>query len=431
MSLSLNWFQNKYHELNGTNDLWVAYSGGVDSSVLLELCHQYTKISPNIKLQAIHINHDLNKNSDQWAAHCLATCNALNIPCYVMPVNLDLTSGESIEAIARHARRTIWQSLLPTNGTLLLAHHEQDQAETILHRLFRGAGPTGLSGMSESCKFGNGILLRPLLKMAKENIDLFASLNNLSWVIDSSNQEQKFDRNFIRNAIIPELTKRWPTVVANITRSGELCREAKTLVALEIETLILNSKGKAPATLSIKKLLELNDIRCFAVLRAWIEIQNYEMPSRNQLYRIKSEVMQAKGGVTPKLQCSQYMIRRYRDDLYLLPKPQVVYQESQVIEVKPNQEQAIKLVCGRILNFRTTIGSGFVLSDSIQAITISLGSSGEKAKKIFQQHGVPPWERHKYPLIFIGQLLIAIAGLWIRPDFVALFGKPGYEITLV
>lgn len=428
--LSLEYFHEKYHSLNGTNDIWVAYSGGIDSRVLLELCYQYINTVSNYKLQAIHINHGLHKDSDAWAIHCGETCKALSIPLHVVPIKLDTTTGASIEELARQARRLIWKALLPIHGTLLLAHHAQDQAETILHRLFRGSGPTGLAGMTEHCKFGKGLLLRPLLKVAKADIDNFAETQKLVWVIDSSNKDSKFDRNFIRHAIIPELSKRWPAVVNNIIRSGELCAETKTIIDFEIQPLMVNSAGIAKDTLSIKKLLALDSIKCFAVLRAWIEFHNCQMPSRSQLYRIKSEVMLAKIDATPKIQFSQYIVRRYRDDLYLLPIPvPIIDQELFVVDV--HCEHDIKLTCGSTLRLRKTIGQGFTLPANIKELTIVIGSKGQKAKKIFQQHSIPPWQRHNYPLVFIDELLICIVGLWVRANFVAMSGQPGYEINQV
>ena len=446
MTLSLEWFHNTYQTLNGTNNIWVAYSGGIDSRVLLELCAQYVKTFPNYTLQAIHVNHGLHKDADAWAAHCIQTCKNLEIPLYVAPIKLDLTTKASLEAVAREARHIVWQAFLPTNGTLLLAHHEQDQAETILYRLFRGAGIAGLSGMAEYCEFGKGVLLRPLLKVAKAEIELFAQTNKLTWIVDDSNDDRKFDRNFIRHAIIPELRKRWPKVINNITRSGELCAEVAPIIALEAQALLLELSGTVKDTLAINKLLSLDPIKCFAVLRAWLVQYNYQMPSRSQLYKIRNEVMLARIDACPILNFSQYIIRRYRDDLYLLPanenikfvipaaagiQQDINTNIEVVISAAAGIHHDINLADGHKLRIKTTIGSGFVLPDTAKAITICLGSKGKKAKKIFQQHSIPPWQRHKYPLVFLDNLLIAIVGLWIKDGFAVVPGKFGIDIMLV
>ena len=429
MSISTKWFSNKYTALHGTNDLWVAFSGGIDSRVLLELAYQYTKLFSNYKLHAIHINHGLHKNSDDWARHCSDVCKTLGIPLYVLPIKLDIQPGQSLEAIARQARRTIWENLLPANATLLLAHHAQDQAETILYRLFRGAGPTGLSGMAEAKIFGKGILLRPLLNVAKADSDEFAEQNKLIWIVDDSNANIKFDRNFIRHIIIPTLCKRWPKVVDNIRRGGELCAETAELVNADSQALLNNLTGTVAGTLSISKLLAITETQCFTVIRAWLANNNCQMPSRSQLYRIKREVMLANSDVKPMLNFTQYKIRRYRDDLYLLVNEECFKKENFFVAINPPQE--ILLANGKIIKIKETTGCGFMLPDNSKGIAIYIGSHGEKAKKIFQQHNIPLWQRQKYPLIFYENRLICIVGLWLKPNFITTPGKSGLTMSML
>lgn len=441
----MDWFAQKYNSLHGTANIWVAFSGGIDSRVLLELAYQYTKNLPqsNYQLQAIHINHGLHKDADAWAKHCLDVCNTLNIPLYVMPIKLRKQPGKSLEELARQARRDIWHSLLPAQATLLLAHHAQDQAETILYRLFRGTGPTGLSGMLEVKSFGKGVLLRPLLQVAKTDIDEFAKNNAITWIVDDSNIDIKFDRNFIRQNIIPVLAKRWPSVVTNITRSGELCLETTALTDITSQHLLTNLAGSVAGTLSINKLLALPEAQCFIIIRTWLESKNYQMPSRNQLYRIKQEIMLARNNATPVLNIIQYSIRRYRDDLYALPIKKIPPKEiipvtldtrhdilKGTISIMDGSKSEILLASGKKLTIKKTIGKGFILPGNRQTITICIGCHGKKAKKIFQQHNIPPWQRHEYPLIFYADKLICIVGLWLRSEFVATSNTLGISVLI-
>ena len=429
MVLSLEWFHRKYNELQGTNNIWVAYSGGIDSTVLLELCSRYIKLNPNCKLQAIHINHGLNKNSDYWVRHCINICKSINIPLYVMPIKLDLNKGDSIEALARQARRTIWQALLPDNATLLLAHHAEDQAETILYRLFRGAGPTGLSGIKDSQIFGRGILLRPLLQVAKKDIQNFSEENTLSWITDDSNMDCKFDRNFIRHTIFPLLSKRWPKITDNIIRSGELCNSSMRIINKETKQLLLQCSGKVENTLSIKQLLALEEVKCFAVIRSWLENNNYQMPSYKQIKRIKDEVMLTKIDANPILNLRPYIIRRYRNDLYVLEyNREKIKSIKENIIININFEGNINVNNEYIIEVNKSIGEGIFLPAHIKEISLCVGYVGKKAKKIFQKYGIPPWDRSKYPLIFYDKQLLGIIGLWIKSEYIA---KPGQRSVII
>ena len=416
MILSVDWFYKTYVKLNGTNNIWVAFSGGIDSRVLLELCLQLTQVYPKYKLQAVHINHGLHQNASTWTKHCQEVCANLQIPIQIFNVNIK-KNGESLEALARQARRNIWQELLPKDGSLLLAHHQQDQAETILQRLFRGSGPTGLCGMAKYCEFGKGILLRPLLDITKSQIINFAKTNDLTWIDDDSNQDHKFDRNFIRHNILPELTNRWPAVINNIVRSGELCRENILTIDLVIQDLLPTLEGSSPKTLSIPKLLNLSTAHYNEVIRTWLNNLQYPLPSRSQLARIKQEVILAKSSSNPVLNFSTYKIRRYRDDLYATDHPSPGCCAASLHIINWNGESTIKLPQIGTLNITKVLGQGIKIPNNSNSITICIGSKGRKAKKIFQKHAIPPWKRFLYPLIFYNNKLISISGLWIKPGF--------------
>ena len=188
---------------------WIAYSGGLDSHALLHvLASIQNKIKP--KLIAVHINHGISNDADLWVKHCQKICEDYEIEFQIFSVDLSHKSDKGTEAFAREKRYKVFENLISNNDLLLTAHHMDDQVETILLQLMRGAGPDGLVGMPQAREFSKGFLLRPLLGYSREEIHDYALSESLSWVEDESNKSNKYDRNFLRNRIIPELLTRWP-----------------------------------------------------------------------------------------------------------------------------------------------------------------------------------------------------------------------------
>lgn len=299
--------------INSPKKVWVAYSGGLDSHVLLDLAR---KTFSNDKISAIHIHHGLSPNADGWVEHCEKVCSNLQIPLTVLWVDARVTDGSSPEEVAREARLKAFEEILQENECLLLGHHEEDQAETILLRLFRGAGPLGLSGMPEKGKLGKGEFIRPLLGISKENILEYARAQKLEWIEDESNFDSRFDRNFLRHEILPQLKARWPRVLRSVGRSGDLCLETATAVQVLAMQDIQRTKGE-DATLSVSRLLELDPIRRKGVIRYWLQTLDFALPSRDHMERIDREVLLAKPGSHPRLKIGEYEIRREKDRLFV------------------------------------------------------------------------------------------------------------------
>lgn len=298
----------------------VGYSGGVDSHVLLHLAKTASDISgnPDIHISALHIHHGLSPKADDWAKHCEQICSEAKIPLTVLWVDAQVYEGRSPEEVAREARFQAFEQYLKPTECLLLAHHAEDQAETILLRLFRGAGPTGLSGMSERTRLGQADVLRPFLSVSKQDILEYAKHHQLSWIEDESNHHLRFDRNFLRNEIIPKLTARWPRVIRSVNRAGALCLETATAVQVlakeDYETVL----GKLENSLSVPSLLRLETARRRGVIRYWFQQQGALPPSREHMERIDAEVLGAKPDKHPKLKLGEYEIRRKQKDLLLV-----------------------------------------------------------------------------------------------------------------
>ncbi len=351
LSLTKEWFIEACTHLNISNNIVIAYSGGIDSRVLLDLAAKAFTNS-KYKLTAVHINHGLSQHASDWEEHCKESCKALQVPLEIYKVNASPTQGQSPEDAAREARIQIWQEKLGNDASVLLAHHQGDQLETILYRLCRGSGPLGLSGMLPHSKVKDINFFRPLLDLPKELISNYAIDNKISWIEDDSNSNTRYDRNFLRNDIIPLLKSRWPAISNTVSRSGKLCAATQEYIRDIADRKLLEAVGSKENTLSVKYLLSLTDFLCHEVIRRWFFKNDLQAPSLNQLELIRKEVLLARVDASPLLELKEHQIRRYRDDLYLLDK-------KDINKVTTNKH-------------------------------------GKKAKKVFQKEGIPPWERADY-----------------------------------
>jgi len=253
----------------------IAFSGGLDSSVLLHLLVSLAKTESFPPLSAIHIHHGLQTAADAWPQHCQSVCDALGVPLLIERVTVQ--PGASLERAARDARYAVFSALTQANEVLLTGQHRDDQAETLLFRLLRGAGVRGLSGMPAQRPVGQGTLIRPLLEISRAELEAYAQAHQLRWIEDPSNQDRQFSRNYLRHQIMPLLTGRWPQAQASMARSAAHLREAQGLLdelaqidlaqastAHEFEWLGLPSLELAP-------LAVLSVARQRNVLSHWLE----------------------------------------------------------------------------------------------------------------------------------------------------------------
>ena len=225
---------NLLDALSPENKIFIAFSGGLDSTALLFLCNQALKQKKIKNLKAIHINHKLSKNSNNWEQHCESFCRTNNIEFESFKVKVS-KNRSSIEAQARQARYKIFESLLDANDQIILAHHRDDVFETILLRLFRGTGVDGLSGLNERRTLGKGEIIRPFLKLSKSDLKIFIDENNLSYVEDDTNLNNQFDRNFLRNEIVPSLEKRWSRLSEKAALTSSTAKKKKLSLDFMLE----------------------------------------------------------------------------------------------------------------------------------------------------------------------------------------------------
>lgn len=405
--------------------LLVGYSGGVDSHVLLCLLARYVAEHPECQLQAVHVHHGLNRQADAWARHCQQICAGLGVALAIEPVTLAPGPRESLEAKARDARYAVLSRHLPTGGSLITAHHQDDQLETLLLALKRGAGPRGLAGMPVCQPFSDGQLLRPLLFVPRTTIVQWAQAHRLNWIEDDSNQNEQFDRNFLRQQIIPKLKARWPALGLTAGRSARLCAEQESL-ALELAELDLTVCRQANGSLGITELTRLSPARQHNVLRHWWRGQTGSVPSYEQLCRVWSEVVLARDDANPQLVTQSGVLRRYRHCLYL---------QRETSRASPDRalyiDEPCDLICGRLTLQAVAKAAHLRYPEKTEGLQLKfdlpgstrlrpLGRSGSRTlKKLWQEYSVAPWWRPHWPILCYGEAVAAIPGLFVCEGFEA------------
>ncbi len=403
--------------------VFIAYSGGVDSHVLLHLCASLPKL--RAKITAVYVHHGLQVQAEAWGGHCRWVADSLGVGFALVRVDATAKPGQSPEEAARDARYQALQSVLGEGDAVLLAQHQQDQLETVLLQLFRGGGLKGLSGMPERMAFGSGWLLRPLLSVGKDEIDAYASAHGLQWVEDPSNQSSDFDRNFLRNDIVPLLEPRWPSLAKTVSRSAGHCADAQALLSdLAGEWFDAVFDG-GDASLDVGKLQGLAPAKRNWVIRHWFARLSLKMPPQAWVRRLFSEVVAAREDAQPLLSGQGYDLRRYRGRLYCAPTmetgdvanlPWDIRQASLPLDGRrrlcwyPSSQGILWPVwCSAKVEVRFRQGG--------EKIRLPRRQGGHSLKKLFQEAGIPPWRRAAMPLVYLDGRLAAIGGLWVAAEF--------------
>jgi tRNA(Ile)-lysidine synthase len=279
--------------------LLLACSGGVDSRVLLELLARLRR-QRRFELRVVHVNHHLQPAAAGFARGVRQACRELAVPCRVRHAHGVARRGESVEARAREARYALLASELRAGEVLLTAQHCDDQMETVLLQLIRGAGVEGLAAMPASAAFGRGQLLRPLLAWRRADLEAIARRWELGFVDDPSNRDTRFDRNFLRQEIIPRLSARWPALATTVARSaGHVAEAAQLAKVLAAQDLPLVMKDGA---LEIASLTALSAARQRGIVRAWLRSCGLALPDQIHLQRILQELIGARPDRHPQVQ---------------------------------------------------------------------------------------------------------------------------------
>ncbi|HHT0593799.1 TPA: tRNA lysidine(34) synthetase TilS [Legionella anisa] len=469
--LSTEWFSCLSH----FNKLIVGYSGGLDSTVLLHvLASQPTLL---VKLVAVHVNHGISANALRWQLHCQQFCQNLGIPLVTQSVQFDRSAN--IEEGARIARYAVFSSLLTEQDCFISGHHLNDQAETVLLQLFRGSGVDGLAAMPDFGQLEPGKIARPFLTHSREQLEHYATLHQLNWIEDESNQDTSYSRNYLRQYIMPLLKKKWPGVVGNIARTALHCQQAKrNLDMLAAQDMILeeNLEKLTSNSLLITSLKTLGRDRIANVLRSWLKNNQIQLPSTVTFWRLIDEVIFASQDATPEVSWGEVTVRRYQKHLYLdkknannlpcikplsklaakreMPEDREcrarVHTESHEDSSTLSTQVSSSIVFGQrsiewsafpsplvmpdehINLVAKKTNQGLVIPDDAK-IFVRFRQGGEefswhgqtkRLKKLFQEWEVPPWLRERIPLIYFNDQLAAVVGYAMSDLF---FTKEGSD----
>jgi tRNA(Ile)-lysidine synthase len=418
---------------------WVALSGGLDSCVLL---HALDALKLPVQLRALHINHQISPNADSWQQHCQLLCESLGVSFTAVNVVVK-NQGRGIEDAAREARYGVFEQHIQSGDYLFTAHHADDQSETLLLRLMRGTGPRGLAAMARNRPLGEGTLYRPLLGFTREELEAYAQNNGLVWVTDESNADDHYDRNYLRNQVMPLLRDRWPAFAEKWQQTAELCAANEQLIdELAAQDLLL--AGFRPdvigTSISLLYTSSLSQPRRHNLLRHWLRRQGLDTPEQQHLIQIEQQIIAGRQDAEVQVNWGNLSLRVYQARVYALPSaalPKSVV-EGQAITVIPEQDQL--LPTGGVLRLcQDNIDGLLMLRADLPDLNIRFRRGGERCKpagrrhsqtlkRLLQEYQLAPWLRESLPLIYSGDELVAVGDLWVCEGFQT--DSDGYRVLL-
>ena len=382
--------------------LFVAYSGGLDSSVLL---HLFLEARPKYPLIAWHVNHGLVESAAQMEQFCREQAERHGLELRVD--HLDLVAVKNnIEAEARSLRYQLFQRHTGSGDVILTAHHADDQAETFLLNALRGSGVAGLRGIARRRALGRAILLRPLLDYSRAQLEAYAAENEIAWFNDPSNQDPRFDRNYLRGQVMPLIRKRWPECHATLGAGAAIQAETHELLdeiaATDLENLQLPGHND-DCRLDLEGLLRLSTPRQKILIRYWLRISGRETPPQARLRQLLQQ-LQARGDANPKVAMPGYSIRIYDRQLFIVPEadPPCINAEYHF-----GQQQRIEIDELQISLARAELFERLNLVDEQQKVTLRFRQKGaaspdaHRLKRLFQSRRVPPWRRDFTAQVYI------------------------------
>ena len=412
----------------------IAFSGGADS---LALAHAMIRLSPRfdgVALLALHVDHQLQPEAGEWVAHCQEVCRQLSLSLQVSQVSVASPVGRSLEEQARIARYQALREALEPGDVVLTAHHRDDQAETVMLRLLRGSGPRGLAAMPSLARFGLGWLARPLLGVSGASLRQYSHSTGLRWVEDASNLDTRHDRNFLRHEIFPTLRKRWPGMARTFARAARhLAASEEVLAEIAAEDLE-RVRRSGENLLDCDRLSEMSDQRARMVIRAWLEASGFALPSAKHCHQILAEVVGSRPDRVPLVAWGGVEVRRFRGALYARKRPRY---DDRNWALRWRPPAALQLPHGRLQVESSTQMGLRKASLEHATVVVRLRRGGERIKlndchrslkNLFQESGVPPWERDTLPLVFADEVLIAVADRWTHADYRPGAGEPGWRV---
>jgi len=419
--------------------LRIALSGGMDSVLLLHVAAQLYAHTGQVS--AVHINHQLQPNADQTARFCQGICRQLGVSLDSRRVTVagrecpDIGASGGVEEAARNARYQVFEEILAPGELLLMAHHGDDQAETVLFRLLRGTGVAGLGGMPVIRPLGDGRLYRPLLDFSRAELYGWAVEYGIEWMEDPSNLDERFDRNFLRTSIFPLLKSRWPSLISRLGHTAHSCREGDELAGKLAEIHFQQCAGQSGELyLSAVGALSLAEQK--NLLRWWIRYFHYEPPAIADWSQVLGDFLCSPVDREPELRGTGFVIRRFQGCLYLVPEFTALPADKPVLV--PNQE----LSWG---GWRLTLAPSGMRKTPAPEIRVSTRAGGERVrpapggpskslKNWLQEKNVPPWERARLPLLLeaVGdhEEVVGAGDLWLSGKYCGEAPASGWRIVV-
>ena len=399
----------------------IAFSGGLDSTVLLHLLASLANTETLPPLSAVHVHHGLQAAADAWPAHCQSICDNLGVPLSVKRVQVQ--PGASLERAAREARYRAFAEVTGAGEVVLTGQHRDDQAETLLFRLLRGAGVRGLAAMPAQRPLAGGYLVRPLLDVSREALEVYAHEHQLKWIEDPSNADSRFSRNYLRHRVLPALTERWPQAVTGLSRTAEHLGEAQGLLD-ELALLDLQAASKASVfpwlglpSLALAPLCELSDARQRNALRHWLAPLT-RLPDSDHWAGWHS-MRDAKGDAQPLWRLADGELHRCGQRIWWLPSTRSEFSDATVSW--PDPQNPLELPGNGQLTLTGEAPEGPLEVRYRQGgeILEVPGRGRRDLKRLLNESGLPGFVRGRLPLLYQGEQLLGVpslAGLWPAPS---------------
>jgi tRNA(Ile)-lysidine synthase len=412
----------------------IGLSGGLDSVVLLNLLHRLQDVD-YIKLIAIHVNHQLSPNANQWAEFCQQLCAQKNILLRIETVNVARDSGLGIEATAREARYAAFRKL--NTDVIALAHHADDQAETLLLQLLRGAGVKGASAMP-LLSDDKPAIVRPLLEVTRSELEVYAAQRGLKWITDESNADIRFDRNYVRHEVMPQIEKRFPAYRATLGRAAQHFAEASQL----LDELAIIDAGQAMQAEKLSQAVfsQLSEARAKNLLRYFLAQHHVVMPQAARLDELVRQLQTCERDAEVSAELGEHEVRAWRGNIYVIERLPAL--ENLPIAWNGEAELTLPSNLG-VLKFTPTKGQGISVAKlKHNPVTIRNRSGGETLqlaanrprrtlKNLLQESSVPPWQRERLPLLFCGDDLVWVPGIGMDINFQAVSDEAAYGVDWI
>lgn len=395
----------------------IAFSGGLDSTVLLHLLASLAKLENLPVLSAVHIHHGLQAAADAWPAHCQSVCDSLGVPLRVMRVQV--SPGASLERAARDARYQAFMQVIGAGEVLFTGQHRDDQAETLIFRLLRGAGVRGLAAMPGYRPLSGGHVVRPLLNTSRGELEAYARQHQLKWIEDPSNADPRFSRNYLRHHVFPTLTQRWPQAVSSLARTAEHLAEDQGLLD-ELAQMDLRAADQPSAfawlplpSLALAPLRELSDARQCNALRHWLAPLT-RMPDTDH-WASWYALRDAKDDAQPVWHLADGQLHRCAERIWWLPSAWSAFSDASVRW--PDPQNPLELPGNGQLRFIGNVPECPLVIRYRQGgeIVEVPGRGRRDLKRLLNESGLPGFVRGRLPLVYRGEQLLAVptvAGAW-------------------